>query len=61
LEDNPICELTLDLVVELADSLLQAAEKDSDDQLTKEEFKTLVHKYDFLLDCFEFDVESIMG
>jgi hypothetical protein len=61
LEDNPLCDLPLDLIDELADDLMRAVDKNPDDQLTKEEFKKLIHKFDFLLDCFEFDVESIMG
>jgi serine/threonine-protein phosphatase 2B regulatory subunit len=61
LEDNPLCVLDSDIVEELTNSLMAEAGKDPDGTLTLPEFTALVNKFKFLLDCFEFDVESIMG
>jgi serine/threonine-protein phosphatase 2B regulatory subunit len=60
LEDNQLCVLDADILEELVDNVMAAAMKNPEDTFTKAEFSSLVNRYRFLLDCFEFDVEAIM-
>jgi serine/threonine-protein phosphatase 2B regulatory subunit len=61
LDENPLCELDDEIIDWLVGEMMRAAGQDVGGALKLDAFKMLVkEKFPHILDCFEFDMESIM-
>jgi serine/threonine-protein phosphatase 2B regulatory subunit len=62
LDDNPLCELDDEIIDDLVGEMMKAVGQDMNGSLKLDAFKVLVKEhFPHILDCFEFDIEWIIG